>query len=44
MVTQTAARMLDLFGLEAPETQRWGEDLKQGRRAPVRKPQVKTRK
>ena len=44
MVTQTAARMLDLFGIEAPETQRWGEDLKQGRRAPVRKPQVKTRK
>ena len=44
MVTQTAARMLDLFGLEAPETQRWGEDLKQGRRAPVRKPQGKTRK
>jgi len=44
MVTQTAARMLDLFGLEAPETQRWGEDLKQGRRSPVRKPEGKTRK
>ncbi|MEX0838450.1 MAG: UbiX family flavin prenyltransferase [Parvibaculum sp.] len=44
MVTQTAARMLDLFGLEAPETQRWGEALKQGRRAPVRKPVNKTQK
>jgi 4-hydroxy-3-polyprenylbenzoate decarboxylase len=44
MVTQTAARMLDLFGLEAPETQRWGEELKQGRRAPVRKPVNKTKK
>ncbi|MBX3489026.1 UbiX family flavin prenyltransferase [Parvibaculum sp.] len=37
MVTQTAARMLDLFGLEAPDTRRWGEDLKDGRRSPVRK-------
>jgi len=44
MVTQTAARMLDLFGLEAPDTRRWGEDLKDGRRSPVRKPAGKTRK
>lgn len=41
MVTQTAARMLDLFGLEAPDTRRWGEDLKEGRRAPLRKPAPK---
>ena len=44
MVTQTAARMLDLFGLEAPDTRRWGEDLKDGRRSPVRKSPGKTRK
>lgn len=42
MVTQTAARMLDLFGLEAPDTRRWGEDLKDGRRSPVRKAPRKT--
>ena len=44
MVTQTAARMLDLFGLEAPDTRRWGEDLKDGRRSPVRKSPGKPRK
>ncbi|MBX3491661.1 MAG: UbiX family flavin prenyltransferase [Parvibaculum sp.] len=44
MVTQTSARMLDLFGLEAPDTRRWGEDLKDGRRSPVRKPPGKPRK
>jgi len=27
MVTQTVARALDLFGLDAPEAKRWGEDL-----------------
>ncbi|ABS63695.1 3-octaprenyl-4-hydroxybenzoate carboxy-lyase [Parvibaculum lavamentivorans DS-1] len=35
LVTQTAARALDLFGLEADGTKRWGEDLKDGRRSPV---------
>ncbi|MBX3496548.1 MAG: UbiX family flavin prenyltransferase [Parvibaculum sp.] len=44
MVTQTAARMLDLFDLEAPNTRRWGEDLKDGRRSPVRKSPGKPRK
>ena len=44
MVTQTAARMLDLFDLEAPNTRRWGEDLKDGRRSTVRKSPGKPRK
>ncbi|NIJ40504.1 4-hydroxy-3-polyprenylbenzoate decarboxylase [Parvibaculum indicum] len=35
IVTQSAARVLDLFGLEADETKRWGEDLTGGRRRPV---------
>ncbi|MEL6979260.1 MAG: UbiX family flavin prenyltransferase [Pseudomonadota bacterium] len=29
---QLAARALDLFGLDAPEAKRWGEDLEKGRR------------
>lgn len=44
MVTQTAARALDLFGLEADETKRWGEDLKDGRRSPVRVKEGRTQK
>lgn len=36
LVTQTAARALDLFGLDLPQAKRWGEDLKDGRRSPVR--------
>lgn len=37
LVTQTAARALDLFDLDLPETKRWGEDLSDGRRSPVRR-------
>lgn len=37
LVTQTAARALDLFDLGLPETKRWGEDLSDGRRSPVRR-------
>jgi len=44
LVTQTAARALDLFGLEADETKRWGEDLKDGRRSPVRVKEGRTQK
>lgn len=36
IVTQTVCRALDLFGIEADETRRWGEDIRSGRRAPVR--------
>jgi len=36
LVTQTAARTLDLFGLDLPAAKRWGEDLTDGRRSPVR--------
>jgi len=32
IVNQTAGRVLDLFGLDAPATKRWGEDLEKGRR------------
>ena len=35
IVTQSTARVLDLFGLEADETKRWGEDLAGGKRRPV---------
>ena len=39
MVTQSVARALDLFDIELPDTRRWGEDLKKGRRkGPSRKP------
>ena len=38
LVTQTAARALDLFDLDLAETKRWGEDLKDGRRSPVKRP------
>jgi flavin prenyltransferase len=41
LVTQTAARALDLFGLDLPQAKRWGEDLKDGRRSPVRAPKAK---
>lgn len=41
LVTQTAARTLDLFGLDLPQAKRWGEDLKDGRRSPVRAPKEK---
>lgn len=36
LVTQTAARALDLFDLDLGPTKRWGEDLKEGRRSPVK--------
>jgi 4-hydroxy-3-polyprenylbenzoate decarboxylase len=36
LVTQTAARALDLFDLDLGPTKRWGEDLKDGRRSPVK--------
>lgn len=35
IVTQSVARVLDLFDIEADETRRWGEDVKGGRRSPV---------
>lgn len=38
LVTQTAARALDLFDLDLGPTKRWGEDLKDGRRSPVARP------
>jgi hypothetical protein len=34
-VTQSVARVLDLFDIDAGQTQRWGEDLKGGKRKPV---------
>lgn len=37
LVTQTAARALDLFDLDIDGTKRWGEDLTDGRRSPVRR-------
>jgi 4-hydroxy-3-polyprenylbenzoate decarboxylase len=37
LVTQTAARALDLFDLDIDVTKRWGEDLTDGRRSPVRR-------
>ena len=41
LVTQTVARALDLFDIDLPDTKRWGEDLKQGHRSPVRPPKGK---
>lgn len=41
LITQTAARALDLFDLDLPDTKRWGEDLREGRRSPVRPPRNK---
>ena len=32
LVTQSVGRVLDLFGLEAPGVQRWGEDTGKGRK------------
>jgi len=37
LVTQTVARALDLFDLDIDVTKRWGEDLTDGRRSPVRR-------
>lgn len=37
LVTQTAARALDLFDLDIDATKRWGEDLRDGRRSPVKR-------
>jgi 4-hydroxy-3-polyprenylbenzoate decarboxylase len=36
IVTQSVARVLDLFDIETDETKRWGEDLKGGKRRPVK--------
>ncbi|MDO8288513.1 MAG: UbiX family flavin prenyltransferase [Parvibaculum sp.] len=36
IVTQSVARVLDLFDIETDVTKRWGEDLKGGKRSPVR--------
>lgn len=33
LVRQSVGRALDLFGIETPETRRWGEDLEKGRRS-----------
>ena len=35
VVTQTVARVLDLFDIDAAQTRRWGEGLKGGKRKPV---------
>lgn len=35
LVTQSVARVLDLFDIDAAKTKRWGEDLKGGRRRAV---------
>ncbi len=37
MVDQTLARLLDLFGLEAPAVRRWGESPGQGTLRPLRR-------
>ena len=34
LIDQSVGRALDLFGLNAPVTKRWGEDLEGGRRTP----------
>lgn len=36
IVTQSVGRVLDLFDIDVGETRRWGEDLKNGKRSPVR--------
>lgn len=41
LVDQSVGRVLDLFGLDAPVTRRWGEDLEAGRRSPHGQGQVK---
>lgn len=33
LVRQSVGRALDLFGIETPDTKRWGEDLERGRRS-----------
>ncbi|MES1989587.1 MAG: UbiX family flavin prenyltransferase [Pseudomonadota bacterium] len=37
MVTQSVARVLDLFDIETDITKRWGEDIKGGKRSPTSK-------
>ncbi|MGV8997141.1 MAG: UbiX family flavin prenyltransferase [Parvibaculaceae bacterium] len=37
LITQSVARVLDLFDIEADVTKRWGEDLKGGKRSPTSK-------
>lgn len=45
MVTQSVARVLDLFDIDAGKTRRWGEDLKGGKRRPgAAKPSGKPKK
>lgn len=44
VVTQSVCRVLDLFNIDAGETRRWGEDIKGGRRSPVRPPKNKSPK
>ncbi len=41
LVTQSVARVLDLFDIEAGKTKRWGEDLKGGKRRAVASKTVK---
>ena len=36
LVTQSVCRVLDLYGIDADKTRRWGEDIKGGKRSPVR--------
>ena len=36
IITQSVARLLDLFDIDAGKTRRWGEDLKGGKRRPVK--------
>lgn len=44
IVTQSVARLLDLFDIDTDKTQRWGEDLKGGRRKPVKAKTLKASK
>jgi 4-hydroxy-3-polyprenylbenzoate decarboxylase len=43
LITQSVARVLDLFDIEAAKTKRWGEDLKGGRRRAVASKPAKTK-
>ncbi|MFZ3034756.1 MAG: UbiX family flavin prenyltransferase [Parvibaculum sp.] len=42
IVTQSVARLLDLFDIDAGQTRRWGEDLKGGKRRPIKPGAVKS--
>ncbi len=45
VVTQSVARVLDLFDIDAERTRRWGEDVKGGKRSAVKTgPAKKTKK